>query len=389
MKIYKLAENTISNDDYKLLIKFLQNRKTLTQSKIVNNFQRNFSDFLKTKYSIFVNSGSSANLLIAQVLIEGNFLKNRIVVLPSVSWATTVSPFIQLGYKVIFCDCDRTTLGLDPQHLERICKKYNPGLVVLVNVLGHSNNLKKITFLKKKYDFVVVEDNCESLGSYEKKKLGTYGLASSHSFYFGHHISTIEGGMVSTNNKIFSNISIAIRSHGWSRDMEKNYARKLEKKYNIDQFKSLYTFYFSGFNIRSTDLNAALGINQLKKINKISKLRHKNFNYYKIKLINFWSQSSNLNLVSSFGYATFVKNRMEVYKYLEKKKIQSRPVISGNMAQQPFCINKSINKEKLKNAEFVDRYGLYLPNHANITKLDIDYITNCFLDVAEPIFFNN
>ena len=389
MKIYKLAENTISNDDYKLLIKFLQNRKTLTQSKIVNNFQKNFSDFLKTKYSIFVNSGSSANLLIAQVLIEGNFLKNRIVVLPSVSWATTVSPFIQLGYKVIFCDCDKTTLGLDPRHLERICKKYNPGLVVLVNVLGHSNNLKKITFLKKKYHFLVVEDNCESLGSYEKKKLGTYGLASSHSFYFGHHISTIEGGMVSTNNKIFSNISIAIRSHGWSRDMEKNYARKLEKKYNIDEFKSLYTFYFSGFNIRSTDLNAALGINQLKKINKISIIRHKNFNYYKIKLINFWSQSSNLNLVSSFGYATFVKNRMEVYKYLEKKKIQSRPVISGNMANQPFCINKSINKEKLKNAEFVDRYGLYLPNHANITKLDIDYITNCFLDVAEPIFFNN
>jgi CDP-6-deoxy-D-xylo-4-hexulose-3-dehydrase len=389
MKIYKLAENTISNDDYRLLIKFLQNRKTLTQSKIVNNFQKNFSNFLKTKYSIFVNSGSSANLLIAQVLIEGNFLKNRIVVLPSVSWATTVSPFIQLGYKVIFCDCDKTTLGLDPQHLERICKKYNPGLVVLVNVLGHSNNLKKITLLKKKYHFEVVEDNCESLGSYEKKKLGTYGLASSHSFYFGHHISTIEGGMVSTNNKIFSNISLGIRAHGWSRDMEKNYARKLEKKYNIDQFKSLYTFYFSGFNIRSTDLNAALGINQLKKINKISKIRHKNFNYYKKKLINFWSQSSNLNLVSSFGYATFVKNRMEVYKYLEKKKIQSRPVICGNMAKQPFCINKSINKEKLNNAEFVDRYGLYLPNHANLSLSDIDYITNCFLEIAEPIFFNN
>ena len=95
-----------------------------------------------------------------------------------------------------------------------------------------------------------------------------------------------------------------------------------------------------------------------------------------------------MNLVSSFGYATFVKNRMEVYKYLEKKKIQSRPVICGNMAKQPFCINKSINKEKLYNAEFVDRYGLYLPNHANISLSDIDYITNCFLDVAEPIFFN-
>ena len=389
MKIYKLAHNTIDNDDYKILINFLENRKILTQSKIVNKFQKNFSDFLKTKYSIFVNSGSSANLLIAQVLIEGSYLKNKVVVLPSVSWATTVSPYIQLGYKVIFCDCEKTSLGLDPQHLEVICKRYNPGLVVLVNVLGHSNNLEKIISLKNKYHFEIVEDNCESLGSYQKKKLGTYGLASSHSFYFGHHISTIEGGMVSTNDKIFSNISLAIRSHGWGRDMEKNYARKLEKKYNIDQFKSLYTFYFSGFNIRSTDLNATLGINQLKKITKISKIRHKNFNYYKARLNNFWSQSSNLDLVSSFGYATFVKNRMDVYKYLEKKKIQSRPVICGNMAKQPFCINKFINKEKLKNAEFVDKYGLYLPNHANITISDIDYITNCFLDIAQPTFFDN
>jgi CDP-6-deoxy-D-xylo-4-hexulose-3-dehydrase len=389
MKIYKLAHNTIDNNDYKILIKFLRNKETLTQSQVVNKFQKNFSDFLKTKYSIFVNSGSSANLLIAQVLIEGSYLKNRIVVLPSVSWATTVSPYIQLGYKVIFCDCDKTSLGLDPEHLEKICKKYKPALVVLVNVLGHSNNLEKILLLKKKYHFEMVEDNCESLGSYKKKQLGTYGLASSHSFYFGHHISTIEGGMVSTSDKNFFNISLAIRSHGWSRDMDKNYAKKLEKKYNIDQFKSLYTFYFSGFNIRSTDFNAILGINQLKKINKISKIRHKNFKYYQKKLINFWSQSSNLDLVSSFGYATFVKNRMEVYKYLENKKIQSRPVICGNMAKQPFCVNKSINKERLKNAEFVDRYGLYLPNHANITISDINYITDCFLDIAEPIFFNN
>ena len=389
MKIYKLAHNTIDDNDYQILINFLKKKKTLTQSKIVNKFQENFSDFLKTKHSVFVNSGSSANLLIAQVLIEGSYLKNRTVVLPSVSWATTVSPYIQLGYKIIFCDCDKKSLGLDPEHLEKICKKYNPGLIVLVNVLGHSNNLEKIIFLKKKYHFEMVEDNCESLGSYQKKKLGTYGLASSHSFYFGHHISTIEGGMVSTNDKKFFNISLAIRSHGWGRDMEKNYKRKLEKKYNIDQFKSLYTFYFSGFNIRSTDLNAALGINQLKKINKISKIRNKNFNYYKKKLINFWSQSSNLHLVSSFGYATFVKNRMEVYKYLEKNKIQSRPVICGNMANQPFCLNKPINKEKLKNAEFVDRYGLYLPNHANITLSDIDHITECFLDIAEPISFYN
>ena len=122
MKIYKLAHNTIDNEDYRVLIKFLEDRKILTQSKNVNKFEKNFSDFLKTKYSIFVNSGSSANLLIAQVLIEGSYLKNKVVVLPSVSWATTVSPYIQLGYKIIFCDCENTSLGLDPQHLEIICK---------------------------------------------------------------------------------------------------------------------------------------------------------------------------------------------------------------------------------------------------------------------------
>ena len=181
--------------------------------------------------------------MIAQTLLEGKFLKNKIVVLPSVSWATTVSPFIQLGYKVFLCDCDKNSLGIDINHLEKLCKKYNPGLLVVVNVLGHSNNFKEILKLKKKYNFQLVEDNCESLGSkFSNKKLGTFGIASSHSFYFGHHISTIEGGMVSSQDKKFYNISLAIRAHGWSRDMQLDYKKKLEKKHGIDEFKSYFTF---------------------------------------------------------------------------------------------------------------------------------------------------
>ena len=128
--------------------------------------------------------------------------------------------------------------------------------------------------------------------------------------------------MVSTNNKKFYNISLAVRSHGWSRDMQKNFKNKLEKKYNIDEFKSFFTFYFSGFNIRSSDLNARLGIEQIKKINTISNIRHSNFNYYKNKLKDFWFQKSELDLISSFGYATFVKNRVQVYKYLKSKKFK-------------------------------------------------------------------
>ena len=384
----KLAHNTIENKDYEILINFLKKRSYLNQSKVTKQFEKNFSKKVGTKYSTFVNSGSSANLLIAQTLLEGNFLKNKIAILPSVSWATTVSPFLQLGYKVILCDCDNNNLGMNISHLERLCKKFNPGLLVIVNVLGHANDISKILKLKNKYNFQLIEDNCESLGSkFKAKSLGSYGLASSHSFYFGHHISTIEGGMVSSSDNKFYNISSSIRAHGWSRDMETNYKKKLEKKYGIDEFKSFFTFYYSGLNIRSTDLNARLGIEQLKKIDKISKIRHVNFTRYKNQLPNFWSQKSGLDLISSFGYATFVKNRLEVYKFLKSKKIQTRPLICGNMGQQPFLKKRSFSNKDLINSKYVDAYGIYLPNHANLKFKDIDYVSRVFKKVAEPFNF--
>ena len=384
----KLADSTIDKKDYKIIIKFLQKNSYLNQSKITKNFEKKFSRAIGTNNSIFVNSGSSANLLIAQTLLEGNFLKNKTVILPSLSWSTSVTPFLQLGYKVILCDCDNKTLGLDSKHLKILCNRYKPGLVGVVNVLGHSNNFKEILKLKKKFRFELIEDNCESLGSKLKgKSLGTIGLASSHSFYFGHHISTIEGGMVSTKNNKFYNISLAIRSHGWSRDMENKYKKSLERKYKVDEFKSLFTFYFSGFNIRSTDFNATLGIEQLKKLEKISIIRHRNFLYYKKLLKDFWFQDSKLNRISSFGYATFVKNRFKVFKYLNSKKIQTRPLICGNMAQQPFLKKINLNKTNLSNARFVDKFGIYLPNHANMSFKDIEFVVKHFKSVAKPIKF--
>ena len=389
MKNYNLAYNTIGSNDYKVMERFLKKRKYLNQSVYTKNFENKFSKFLGTKNSVFINSGSSANLLMAQVLLEGNFLKNKTVVLPAVSWSTSVSPFIQLGYKVILCDCDKYNLGLCTHDLEKICKKFNPGLVLIVNVLGHANDYKKIEYLKKRYKFELIEDNCESLGSaIGKKKLGTLGLASSHSFYYGHHISTIEGGMISTKNRKFYNLALAIRSHGWARDMEKKFRLKLEKKFKIDEFKSFFTFYYSGFNIRSTDFNACIGIEQIKKIHQIAKIRQKNFLRYKSNLKSFWFQKSDLSILSSFGYATFVKNRFEVYKYLKSKKIQSRPLICGNIGQQPF-IKKNIKKIfNLDKAKFVDKYGIYLPNHTNLSLQDIDFISKKFSYLAQPISFN-
>ena len=178
-----------------------------------------------------------------------------------------------------------------------------------------------------------------------------------------------------------------MRSHGWARDMEKKFKLKLEKKYRVNEFTSLFTFYYSGFNIRSSDLNAKLGIEQLKKLNRISLIRHKNFKYYEKKLNNFWKQESDLETISSFGYATFVKNRLKVFKYLKKRKIESRPLICGNMGQQPFLKKICLNKKDLINAKFVNEYGIYLPNHANISFDDIDFICKEFKSVAIPIDF--
>ena len=383
---YSLTSNTWGKEEEDSILKTLKSGR-YTYGKRVEEFEKRFAKFIGSKYAVMVNSGSSANLLIAQTLLEGSFLKNRVVVLPAVSWSTTVSPFLQLGYDVILCDCDPLNLGLDTEQLEKICKKFKPSLVVVVNVLGHSNNFKEINKIQKKYNFKIMEDNCESMGSKKNNnKLGCNGISSSHSFYYGHHISTIEGGIISTDNNEFYNVALSIRSHGWARDVESKYKKNLEKKFNVDEFKSLYTFYFSGLNIRSTDFNAEIGLNQLKKINRISIIRHKNFNYYKKKLNKFWFQDSDLSLISSFGYATFVKNRLEVFRYLKSKNIQSRPLICGNMNRQPFIRKKKLINFNLENSEFVDKYGLYLPNHANLTFEDIDFICKSFSKIAKPIF---
>jgi CDP-6-deoxy-D-xylo-4-hexulose-3-dehydrase len=192
--------------------------------------------------------------------------------------------------------------------------------------------------------------------------------------------------MVSTNDFELYNIMLSIRSHGWARDLDKKTKSKLLKKYNIDEVRNLYTFYYPGYNLRSTEINAFLGLGQLKKINKIAKIRNDNFNYYKSFLKDFWCQTSSSNFVSSFAFGTLVKNRMEVYKYLKKFNIETRPLICGNIGRHPFWIKKN-GKSNLKNANIVHDYGLYLPNNFDLRKKDIYFICKKFKEIAKPKFF--
>ena len=374
MKNIKLTDNTISLKNINSLINWLKKNPRLTKGNLTIKFEKLFSNWIKRKYSIFVNSGSSANLLIAQGLLEAKILKNKTIIAPAVSWVTTVTPFIQMGYDVKLCDCNKSDLGLDINHLEKLCKRYRPSLLILVHVLGHANDMKSIMKICSKYKIKIIEDTCEALGStYEGKNLGTLGIASTFSFYYGHHISTIEGGMLTLDDKKLYNILLSIRSHGWGRDLEKKERNRLEKKYNIDNVRSLYTFYYSGFNLRPTDLNAFLGIQQMKVLSRKIKVRFRNFKIYFKNLSSFWAQKSATKIVSNFGYAIMVRNRRELFNYLKKNKIETRPLICGNMGEQPFWLKK-YKKPKLPNAEKIHKYGLYLPNHENLTEEQVKYI---------------
>ena len=374
MKQIKLTDNTISLKHINSLINWLKKNPKLTKGNLTIKFEKLFSKWINRKYSIFVNSGSSANLLIAQGLLEAKMLRNKTVIAPAVSWVTTITPFMQMGYNVKLCDCDKSNLGLDINHLEKLCKKYKPSLLILVHVLGHANNMKVIKKICTKYKIKIIEDTCEALGStYENKKLGNLGLASSFSFYYGHHISTIEGGMLTLDDKKLYNVLLSIRSHGWGRDLDKNEKQRLEKKFSIDKVRSLYSFYYSGFNLRSTDLNAFIGIQQMKVLSNKIKIRFENFKIFSKYLSSFWNQKSDSKIVSNFGFAMMVRNRSELFSFLKKNKIESRPLICGNMGEQPFWIKK-YKKTKLPNAEKVHKYGLYLPNHENLSEKQVKFI---------------
>ena len=387
MKPIKLTDNTITLKNISSLINWLKKNPKLTKGDLTIKFEKLFKIWIKRKYSIFVNSGSSANLLIAQGLLEANMLRNKIAIAPAVSWVTTVTPFLQMGYDVKLCDCDKLNLGLDISHLEKLCRKYKPSVLILVHVLGHSNNMRVIQKICKKYKIKIIEDSCEALGStYGNKKLGTLGLASSFSFYYGHHISTIEGGMLTLDDKNLYNVLTSIRSHGWGRDLENQERKRLEKKFNIDKVRSLYSFYYSGFNLRSTDLNAFIGIQQMKVLNKKIKTRFRNFKIFSKNLSNFWSQKSEAKIISNFGYALMVKNRSEVFNFLKKNKIETRPLICGNMGQQPFWIKK-YKRPILPNAEKVHKFGLYLPNHENLTAKQVKFICDKVKIIAKPFNF--
>lgn len=371
-----LVKDTIDFNDVKRLITWLETNPRLTKGDLTLEFEKKWSEWLGVKYSVFVNSGSSANLAAIYSLLLSGKLKNNKIVVPAVSWVTTVTPTIQLGMEPIMCDCDIDNLGLDINHLKEIIKNNNPSVIILVHVLGIPNHMDEILKLCKENDILLIEDTCESIGSkYNDKLLGTLGDLSTFSFYFGHHMSTIEGGMISTNDEDLYHILLSIRSHGWDRDLPKEKQNSLREKYGVDKFRSLYTFYYPGFNLRSTDLQAYIGLGQLEKLDMIVENRNKNFIRYKNEIKNtFWNVSPpEGSFISNFSFPIITKNIKELTEQLITNNIECRPLICGSINEHPFWYER-YGKQNLPNSKLVHNYGLYLPNNHQMTDEEISKV---------------
>lgn len=385
---YFLAEDTIDNQDVDQLISWLKTYPRLTKGKVTVAFEKKWSDWLGMKHSVFCNSGSSANLLMFAALLHSGKLKNKKVVVPSVGWVTSIAPAIQFGFEPIMCEADKETFGLDLNHLESLLKEHNPGTVLMVQVLGVPHKMDELAALKEKYGFVFLEDACAAVGAkYRGRNVGTFGDMSSFSSYFGHQFSTIEGGTVSTNDKTFNDLLLMLRSHGWSKDLDSATHQAFIKKYEIEDFHSPFVFYIPGFNVRSTDLNAFIGLGQIDKLDWIIARRSENHARYKKHLgekltIQRCDPESTVCSIHFGAVAASPDQRRQIVAALVENGIETRIFSAGNLGLHPFWYER-YGKASFPMADKIHHCGFFLPNNPSLKIGDIDFISQVVLETLQ------
>ena len=367
---YPLLENPYRKKDIRSAIKVL-NSKKLTIGPVTERFEKRFRDKIKVNGSLMVNSGSSANLLALQCLINPH-RKYRLshgdeVLIPSLCWSTSLWPIVQSGLKPKFVDVDISTLNIDLKDLKKKITKKTKAILI-VHVLGYCTNMSDLIRIKNKHNLILIEDTCESLGTkYKDKYLGTYGEFSTFSFYSSHQISSGEGGMVCCKSTEDYEILKSLRSHGWSRGLrdEKKIANKnkhLDKR---------FIFFNSGFNLRPTDITASIGLSQFNDLDQFIKTRSinrkniiKEINKREIgKLFKIIKEDSNIK-PSWFGLPIILSskiNRNKFVKTIEANGIETRPIISGNFLRQPSVNKYKLNKKiKLINSDYINNNGFFI-----------------------------
>ena len=379
---YPLANSPISQKDLNQLSKWIRGNPRLTMGPLTKKFESNWAKYIGTKYSIFLNSGSSANLMMVYCgIISGRLKKGDSVIVPACGWITSISPLIQFGLKPIMVDADPENFGLNFEMVNKICKRKKIKGLVLVHPLGVPVNLNEIQKVKKKFNLFVMEDCCASVGAKysNKKNIGTVGDVSSFSFYFGHQLSTIEGGFVNTSNSHIYSLMLMLRSHGWTKDLTANQINKMGIKSKINSENGDFNFVTSGFNLRSTDLQAFIGLQQLKKadyvfnkrnINHMHYVKNLNSNFTLQSVENCWPVSLHIGVLAKSN-----NHRKKVIKNLEKHKIENRVWSHGNLGKHNFWIENYSEFHGIIANEIYHR-GFILPTYPELKKKDLDFIIN-------------
>ena len=350
--------------------------------ELTKEFEIKWSKYIGTEYSIFVNSGSSANLLMVYLgILLGKFNQGDKIIVPSCGWATTISPVIQFGLEPVMVDANSYNYGVNIDEVVELCEKGDIKGMIFVHPLGVPCDKNEMLMLKNKYDLFLMEDCCASVGAEfsDGTKIGTIGDVSSFSFYFGHQLSTIEGGFVNTNNFEYHQKMLMLRSHGWTKDIEDVYLHDNHTKWNIDEINSPFNFIYSGFNIRPTDLQAYLGILQLKKADKIMNSRNRNHILYnelmskEFELQDYgktWPVSLHIGILAKDGIT-----REKIVKKCDENSIETRVWSHGNLGRHYFWYKKyGIFKGKW--SDEIYKRGFIVPTFPDLTKNDIDFISS-------------
>lgn len=339
----------------------------------VAQYEKDFASFFGSKYALMTSSGSTANLLMIAALFfrkENPLKRGDEIIVPAVSWSTTYFPLQQYGLKVKFVDIDLDTLNIDLDQLENAITEKTRAILT-VNLLGNPNDFARINTLIADKDIVLLEDNCESMGAtFENQQAGTFGLMGTFSSFFSHHIATMEGGCVVTDDEEICHILLCIRAHGWTRNLPKE--NSLTGTKSDDPFEESFKFVLPGYNVRPLEMSGAIGIEQLKKLPSFIAQRRKNAEYF-ISLFadhpDFLIQKE-IGNSSWFGFSFIIRQgasitRKEVVKKLVDNGIECRPIVTGN-----FLKNKEVLEYfdyevsgTVDNAEYLDKNGLFVGNH--------------------------
>lgn len=364
----------------KSLVDFISKASILSMDKECRRFENSFAKKQGRRFAVLVSSGSAANLILIQSMLNlGLFRSGDKIGISALTWATNVMPLLQLGLVPVALDVNINTLNVGPAEVAKHIKELK-GLFI-TNVLGLCDDLPAIQKICRKNKIILLEDNCESLGSkMGGTLLGNFGLASTFSFFVGHHLSTVEGGMVCTDNEKLYEMLVMVRAHGWDRNLPTKSQERLREKVKNDDFYAKYTFHHLAYNTRPTEITGFLGNEQLNYLDEMVAKRHENFMSF-VTVINSNQdflpiKFDHLKIVSNFAMMVICASpsKAEFYKKKFAPLVEIRPIIAGNILRQPFYQKYISEVSACPNAEFIHRNGFYFANNPELTSREIALI---------------